>query len=227
MSAKIVALIPARSGSKGVKDKNVQLLRGKPLIAYSIETAIATKSIDRVFVSTDSSIYANIARNFGAEVPFLRPAAISGDDSTDLEFVLHFLDWWEGALPQYIIHLRPTTPFRDSLVVATAIATMGLCPDATALRSVHCMAESAYKTFEIAMGRLRQVGCSSFDLDAANAPRHTFTPTYEGNGYVDILKPDFVLKKRLLHGNHVLPFITPNVGEIDTLYDLRRLNAKG
>ena len=84
-SKNIVAIIPARSGSKGIKNKNIRLLAGKPLIAYSIEHALKANSIDRVIVSTDCLEYAKIAREDGAEVPFLRPAEISGDMALDID----------------------------------------------------------------------------------------------------------------------------------------------
>ena len=88
----IVALIPARSGSKGVSNKNIRPLAGFPLIAYSIKAALKSKLIDRVIVSTDSEEYAEIAREYGAEVPFLRPSELSGDIATDKQFFKHAID---------------------------------------------------------------------------------------------------------------------------------------
>ena len=88
----IIAVIPARGGSKGVSDKNIKLLAGKPLIAYSISAAIKSKLIDRVIVSTDSEKYASISKDYGAEVPFLRPAELAGDSSTDYDFVKQALE---------------------------------------------------------------------------------------------------------------------------------------
>ena len=90
---KIVAIIGARSGSKSVKDKNIRHLNGQPLIFWIIQTAINTPEIDRVIVSTDSEEYATIARSCGAEVPFIRPEKISGDLSTDFEYVSHCLEY--------------------------------------------------------------------------------------------------------------------------------------
>ena len=112
--SEVVALIPARAGSKGVPGKNIRLLGGYSLLAWSIAASLKTKSIDRVIVSTDSEEYATLARELGADVPFLRPAELSGDRSTDYDFVLHSLNWLRenSSEPDYIVHIRPTTPFR-------------------------------------------------------------------------------------------------------------------
>ena len=150
--ADIVAVIPARAGSKGVIGKNIKLLAGHPLLAYSIAVARLARSIDRIIVSTDSEEYASIAREYGAEVPFLRPDDISGDTSTDYDFVRHLLDWMlcnEGSTPKYLVHLRPTTPLREENYIDAAVNLTRRTDSATALRSVHEMSESAYKAFEI------------------------------------------------------------------------------
>ena len=119
----VVALIPARSGSKGVHNKNLRLLKKRSLLEWSIGAAIQSQAISRIVVSTNSVDYAQAAKNAGAEVPFLRPESISQDKSTDLEFVKHALDFFssEGEIPDAIIHLRPTTPFRDPKVMDHAI----------------------------------------------------------------------------------------------------------
>lgn len=111
----VVALIPARSGSKGVQNKNLRLLQNRSLLEWSVGAANESQLISRIVVSTNSFDYAQAAKQAGAEVPFLRPESISQDKSTDLEFVKHALDFFstEGKTPDLIIHLRPTTPFRD------------------------------------------------------------------------------------------------------------------
>lgn len=218
--SKVVALIPARAGSKGVPNKNIRSLGGHALIEWSIAACKKSKRIDRLIVSTDSTEYQSLCRGFGAEVPFLRPAEISGDRSTDYEFIAHALDWLaaNGGEPDYIVHIRPTTPFRAPELIDAAIeafASAGMA--ATALRSVHEMAESAYKTFEIAPGgQLKRLGSDSTVLDAANNARQMFPKTYIPNGYVDVLSATFIRESRLLHGDHVIPFVTPAVAEVDT-----------
>jgi N-acylneuraminate cytidylyltransferase len=214
-----VAIIPARSGSKGVPDKNVRLLAGKPLLAYSIRAAKLTANINRVIVSTDSHAYAGIAEQYGAEIPFLRPAEISGDRSTDYEFMRHAIDWFkqnEGFQPKYLVHLRPTTPLRDPHHIAQAIDSIKANTAATALRSVHEMSETAYKAMEIDNGCLKSVYTGVFDLDAANRPRQMFPKTYQPNGYVDVIVSAFVLESQKLHGNRVAAYVSPSVVEVDS-----------
>ena len=175
--ADVVAVIPARAGSKGVVDKNIKLLAGHSLIEYSIAVARLAIGIDRIIVSTNSEVDASIARDYGAEVPFLRPDEISGDTSTDYDFVRHLLDWMlsnEGNMPKYLVHLRPTTPLREENYIDAAINRIKKTGSATALRSVHEMSESAYKTFEIEGDYLKSVGSNSFALDTFNDPRQRF-----------------------------------------------------
>ena len=180
-----VALIPARSGSKGVPNKNVRLLGGHPLMAYTIASCRRCALIDRVIVSTDSAEYAEIASSYGAEVPFLRPTELAESNSPDIEFVVHALDWLadEGREPTSVVHMRPTTPFRDPAVVDLGIDTFVANEDASALRSVHEMSESAYKTLEISPdGWLAPLGMVDTALDAANLGRQGFPFTYMAIG---------------------------------------------
>ena len=218
----IVAFIPARSGSKGVPHKNIKPLGGHSLIEWSIAACKATSSISRIFVSTDSADYAQVSLGLGAEVPFLRPAEIAGDQSTDFDFIKHALDWLSqnDAEPDFIVHIRPTTPFRDPAIIDLAVAEFINNSKATSLRSVHPMSESAYKTFEIGLGgQLKRLASESTELDSANNSRQQFPTTYIANGYVDVLSTRFIRNMNLLHGNHVLPFITPMVLEVDTYDD--------
>lgn len=222
----IVALIPARAGSKGVPNKNVRMLGGHPLLAWSIAACLKSKSIHRVIVSTDSADYAKLAKELGAEAPFLRPAEISADRSTDYDFVVHALDWLanEGREPDFLVHIRPTTPFRNPSLIDAAVGEFVNASQATALRSVHEMSESAYKTFEIAAaGQLKRLGSDDTALDSANNARQQFPSTYVANGYVDVLSSAFIRKTGLLHGDHVLPFLTPPVVEVDTESDFAHL----
>jgi N-acylneuraminate cytidylyltransferase len=222
----IVAIIPARSGSKGVPDKNIKLLAGKPLIAYSIASAQLTDNIQRVIVSTDSERYAEIALEYGAETPFLRPAELSVDSCTDYDVLKHTLDWLqvnEGFQPEYLVYLRPVTPLRDITIIKSAIERIKMDNDATALRSMHEMPETAYKTLEIEGGYLKCICSGSFDIDAANLPRQTYEKTYVANGYVDIIRSSFVIENEKVFGNRVIAYITPVITDIDTLEDFEYL----
>ena len=222
----VVAIIPARSGSKGLPDKNIKPLAGKPLIAYSVAAAKLANNIDRVIVSTDSQRYADIVKEYGAEVPFLRPGEISGDNSSDYDVIKHALDWLEdneGQRPEYLVHLRPTTPLREVHHVESAIETIKGNSKATALRSVHEMSESSYKTFEIDSKLLKCVGSGSFALDVANAPRQNFKKTYQANGYVDVIVSSYVIENQKIHGNRVIAYLTPHIVEVDTEDDFNYL----
>jgi N-acylneuraminate cytidylyltransferase len=219
---KVYAIIPARSGSKGVLNKNIMNLGGYPLIAYSIVAAIKCKSIDRVIVSTDSEEYAVIARQYGAEVPFIRPKSISGDSSTDIEFFRHLVDWLqenENFVPEYFVHLRPTTPFRDFKILDKAVEEF-IFSNYSALRSCHKMSESSYKTFEIENGKFKRLCDGGFNIEGANLGRQTFPVTYDANGYIDVIRSEMISKHNLIHGNKVKAFITNISHEIDEINDV-------
>ncbi|MDD5429916.1 MAG: acylneuraminate cytidylyltransferase family protein [Candidatus Omnitrophica bacterium] len=219
---KIIAIIPARSGSKGVIDKNIKPLGGFPLLAYSIAAARLVKGIDRVIVSTDSQQYADIARKYKGEVPFLRPKEISQDSSGDYGFIKHALDWLqktEDYQPEYLIHLRPTTPLREPSIIQAAIKCIKAAKEATSLRSVHQMSETAYKSFEVEGGYLKCIITGSKDTEAVNRPRQEFKDTYQANGHVDIIKSSYVLENRKIYGDKVIGYITPRAAEVDIAED--------
>ena len=222
----IIALIPARSGSKGVPDKNILPLCGRPVLAWTIAACLKAEIFRRVIVSTDSPEYASLAIHCGAEAPFLRPPEFATDSSTDYDFVAHALEWLASndREPQFFAHMRPTTPLRDPDLLVAAVGLFSEMPQATALRSVHPMAESAYKTFEIVdEGTLKPVGVNSTALDAANDARQSFPTTYQANGYIDILSVAHIQRQGQLHGDRVAAFMTPVVTEIDTHDDLAYL----
>ena len=145
----VLALIPARGGSKGVPKKNIQMVKGYPLIAYSIAAGRLSKWIHRVVVSTDSEEIAQIALHFGAEVPFLRPKEFASDLSGDIEFVEHAIQYLyekERSIPEYLVHLRVTTPLREVEIVDRAIAYCRERQECCSLRSGHKASESDRKS---------------------------------------------------------------------------------
>lgn len=226
MAGKVYALIPARAGSKGVKNKNIRNIGGKTLLEWSIQAALKSQNISRVIVSTDSAEYANIAIKNGAEVPFLRPAAIASDTATDYEVFDHFLShsMEKCEMPSVIVHLRPTTPFRDPYIIDNAIELYIRKKDYSSLRSVHEMPESAYKTFEKAANeQLISVFTKSKNIENSNNARQSFPKTYVANGYVDIISTDHLLKNKKLHGENVFAFETKPTHEVDIESDFQFL----
>ena len=224
---KFFAIIPARSGSKGIKDKNLATLGGHPLISYSIALAKMTKGIDRVIVSTDSNEYAKISRKYGAEVPFLRPEHLSQDTSTDYDFMNHAIDWFDNnsaQTPEYWIHLRPTTPLRDINIINKAMTSIQDRSDATSLRSGHLSPESPFKWLrKNKEGFLTSLNGDDTDLDKYNGPRQDFPDVLIPNGYVDIVRSSFIRENKLLHGNKVLAFETAFSNELDVIEELELL----
>ena len=128
MDKMIHVLIPARGGSKGIKDKNIINILDKPLISWSIEFSKMSKNVDKVYVSTDSKKIQKVAKSCGAEVPYLRPKNISGDKALDIEFIKFHLDWLQNNgfdIPYAIVHLRTTGPGRCISDLEKAIIAMG------------------------------------------------------------------------------------------------------
>jgi len=220
---KVIALVTARSGSKGVPDKNIKNIGGHSLLDWSIKSSLKAQSISQVYLSTDSEEYANIGKDSGALVPFLRPKELASDTANDLDVIKHFLSLIDEK-PDALVHIRPTTPLRDPLILDKAIEMFFSKKEKlTSLRSVHEMSESAYKSFEVDdKGFLSTIG-SIESGDKANLPRQAFPKTYAANGYVDVLDPNYILRENKLHGEKILAFQTPVVTEVDSIEDLEYL----
>ncbi len=222
-----IAVIPARGGSKGIPNKNIIPLCGHPLIAYSIILAKQCSQINRIIVSTDSDKIAQVAKKYGAEVPFMRPSNISKDNSTDLQWLSHFIEWYDKnhkTVLDSIIMLRPTTPIRDSLKVSSAITYFNKMKDiskTTSLRSAHLIAESPFKYFRKDNNYWK--GFMLSDTEQCNLPRQNFIDAYKPDGYIDIVLPSEI-KKGSVFGKKILAFETPpQVTEIDSLEEKQYL----
>jgi CMP-N,N'-diacetyllegionaminic acid synthase len=219
---KTIALIPARSGSKGLINKNIKLLGEIHLLGYSILAARMTSEIDEVYVSTDSKDYAKIANYYGAKTPFLRPESLSTDTSSDIDFFIHAIDWFKENLnvePTRIVHLRPTTPLRDPNVISKALKDIEQDVNCTSLRSCHKTPESPFKWF-LKDNKDYLKSFNDLSPDASNDPRQGFPDVYIPDGYVDIIKLE-TLKKNILHGDKVRLFETPVTYEIDNDSDFK------
>lgn len=197
--------------------KNIKLLGGYPLIAFSVIAAKLCPEIERIIVSTDSPEIASIAQTYGAEVPFLRPPELAQDNSPDIDFIRHALIWLTSheSEPDFIVELRPTTPLRDPLLISTAIQMIKINAEATSLRSVHELSEPPQKMMGIHNGFLTGLFSNDSRPEYYNLPRQTFAPAYHPNGYVDIIKTNTIRNTGGLYGSHVLAFTTPCTMEVD------------
>lgn len=219
---KILCLIPARSGSKGLKDKNIRDFKGKPLIAHSILQAKECDFVEsmRIIVTTDSKKYAEVAKKYGAEVPFIRPHDISQDMSTDLEFIKHAVHWLkenENYEADIILQLRPTQPLRK---VEDINKTLSIFIENYAnydsLRTVIEFEKSPYKMYRINNNVLEPLFTSVDDItnEPYNQCRQKLPTTYLHNGYIDILKTS-ILQEDKISGSKILPYIMNKKDTID------------
>lgn len=214
---KILAFIPARGGSKRIPDKNIKLLNNKPLISYTIETAKKSKYINRIVVSTDSEKIANIARKYGADVPFLRPKEISQADSTEMQFFEHALNWfskYENYEPDLIVLLYPTSPFRKPESIDKAIEEMMKHPEADSLRSVKLCSEHPYKMWVIEDGYLKPF-IKGKDPNIHTLSYHLLPTVYIQNASIYITKIATIRNKKSPTGDIIVPFIMDEIESID------------
>ena len=223
----ILALIPARGGSKAIPRKNLVRVAGKPLIAYTIEQAKASRHITRVVVSTEDEEIAAVARECGADVPFLRPAEFARDDSPDLDVFLHALTWLkerEDYACELVVHLRPTGPVRRVERIDEAIEQLRAHPEATALRSVSPPVQTPYKMWRIEGRYLQPLLELPGVAEPFCQPRQMLPEVVWQNGAIDIVRPEVILTQRRMCGARVLPFIMREpVFEIDYAESLPRV----
>ena len=212
------SLIPARSGSKTIKGKNLKKILNYSLIAHAIKVSKKSKLISRTFLSTDSKKIKKEALKFNAEVPFLRNKKNSRDLSTDYEVIFEFLNKIiknEKTIPKYILFLRPTSPLRSSKVLDKAIQKFKKIKNYDSLVSVHKMAEPVHKKFFIKNNKLRPA-FPKLSIDDANLPRQNFPNSYTGNGYLDIIKTKNIFNKKYL-GKKCFPFVVSKTIDIDDI----------
>ena len=222
---KILTIIPARSGSKSIKNKNILPYKGKPLIYHTIKASKASKFINRVLVSTDSKNYQNLAIKFGAEAPFLRPKKISRDNSHDKELVVHTLKYLlkKKYFPDLIIYLRPTTPNRNPKIIDNGIKYfLKNVKNFDSMRSVSIVSQPPQKLFKLKGKTLIGFFDDKLKGEYHSLPRQKFSQAYLPNGYVDILKPNFFFKnkKNVFFGKKILAFFTERTLDIDIKEDL-------
>lgn len=228
---KISALIPARGGSKGVHKKNIKPLHGFPLIAYSIVACKMSEMIGRVIVSTDDEEIAEVALEYGAEVPFMRPASLATDTSKDYEVIQHYFDMTGEA---DVVYIRPTTPLRSPTFMDESIKeyyhTKILA--SSGIRSMHELPESPHKMFQLDKSGYCRGFFDDFNgvKNYTNLPRQIFPKAYQPNGYLDIIKKA-TLDGGDTFGDQILPILTDFVIEVDTPFQFNllehQLGSKG
>lgn len=222
----ILAIIPARSGSKSVINKNIRLINNKPMMAYSIEHARASEYINRIIVSTDSEEYAAIAREYGAETPFIRPAQYATDTALDIdvfEHALTFLREKEGYEADIVVQLRPTYPYRDPKDIDAMIELMLNDPECDAVRSIMCNEVVPHKMWYL--GENNEITPILTDIpEAYNMPRQQLPKTYYQNGNVDILRPSNIFKYHSMTGKKIKGYEMHEMYDVDTENDFSRVS---
>ncbi len=213
----VLALIPARGGSLRVPNKNILPLNGKPLITYTISAARAAHQVTRTLVSTDSKEIAAVARSAGAQVPFLRPSGIAQSASTEMEFLIHALDWLktqEGYVPDLLVILYPTSPFRTAASIDAAVDRMKASPEADSLRSVRLCSEHPYKMWVMQEGLLKPL-MGHADRNAHTWSYQCLPQVYIQNASIYITRPRTILEKGNPVGDIILPFVMSEEESLD------------
>lgn len=209
---KILAIIPARGGSKGIPNKNIKLINGKPLIAHTIEEAIRSKYIDKIIVSTDDAEIAKISRQYGAEIPFMRPPHLAKDDTPGIEPIIHALNWFKSNNQEfdYVICLQCTSPFRKVEQVDEALEKL-MKSNSDSIVSV-CESEvSPYWMKKIENGEMKD-----FLNDIPFYGRRQDTPKiYRLNGAIYISNIETLSKNKSWYSENTLAYIMDRESSID------------
>jgi len=229
---KIVVLIPCRSGSKTLPNKNIMLYKNLPLFVHSIKVAQELSNIiNEIYVSTDSHEYQEIALQYGAKAPFLRPVKISGDLSCDLEVFQHFIEYYyktNHTYPDIIVHLRPTYPNRSArLLKDTLEYFITNYNDYDSLRTVAPIEKSLFKMYHIdntnntLVPPYRKINNIN---EPYNQARQLLPKTYLHNGCIDIIKTYTIISENSMSGDKILPYIMneKDIHDIDTLEDFNK-----
>lgn len=213
-SKNVLAIIPARGGSKGLPGKNIKELCGKPLIAWCIEVAKACSSIDRVVVSTDDEDIAKVAKKYRAEVPFMRPTELASDTASTIDVILHAIDWfekYENCQPAHILLLQPTSPLRTVEDIEGAIQTL---KDKNA-RAVVSVCETDHHPWW--SNTLPEDDCMKNFLrpEILNKRRQDLPVFYRLNGAIYLAEADYLLKHNGFFGSDTFAYKMPKECSVD------------
>jgi CMP-N,N'-diacetyllegionaminic acid synthase len=203
----ILAIIPARGGSKGLLGKNIIPLDGHPLIAYSIAAGLDTPEITRVICSTDSNKIAKIARKYGAETPFMRPPELAQDSSNDIETFLHALEWLkdnENYMPDIVIQLRPTSPIRFKSDIQKAINLLIGHPDVDSIRAVSEPLTTPYKMWTMGDNKaLHPLLSLSGNHEPYNTARQDLPEIWAQTGTLEVIRYATIMNKKSMTGDKI------------------------
>lgn len=218
---RIIALIPARGGSKGLPRKNILLFAGKPLIAWTIEQALASNYLDRVIVSTDDNEIADVSKSYGADVPFIRPKELATDDAKAIDVISHTIDYLlkhDGPF-DILLLLQPTSPLRTSQDIENAIALLF----AKKAKAVVSVCEAKHHPYW--SNTLPEDGCMKdfIRLDILNKNRQELPIFYRLNGAIYLTYCDYLKKDSGFFGDRTYAYIMPPERsiDIDTKVDFR------
>ena len=227
----ILAIVPARGGSKSILKKNIRNFAGHPLLAYSIAAGLQSDSVSRVLVSTDAPEIAEIGQAYGAEAPFIRPAELALDSTPDLPVFKHALDWLEeneGYQPEIIVQLRPTTPLRPPGCVDQGVGLLLEHQKADSVRAVVPSGQNPYKMWKISADGTLNPLLEDGPQEAYNSPRQDLPPTYWQTGHLDVFYRRVPVEMNSLTGTRILPLVLDPVYtvDIDTELDWERAEWK-
>lgn len=230
MNDEVLAIIPARGGSKGIPRKNLAPFRGEPLVVHSIRHALASQRITRTIVSTDDREIADLALKAGAEVPFLRPEELAGDTVLDWPVFAHALDALEeteGYRPDLVVHLRPTTPHRDPAWIDEAIERLEACPRAQSIRSVSPPSQHPYRMFTIESDGLLEPLLAREHPEPYLLRRQELPEVWYYNCVIDVTRRKTIQGLRSMTGSMILPYRmdADDVVDIDSRRDLEVARA--
>ncbi|MDD4496920.1 MAG: acylneuraminate cytidylyltransferase family protein [Methanosarcinaceae archaeon] len=217
MKPKIIAIIPARGGSKGIPRKNIQMLAGLPLIAHTIKEALQSQYVDTVVVSTEDQEIANISKRYGSEI-VERPEKIAKDDSPTIDAILHVLRNYEAKNKKYdvVVLLQPTSPLKSSFDIDTAIELF-IRNDCDSLISVCETTHTPYWCYNIKESYLNPI----FDKESQKR-RQDLPETYRPNGAIFIAYTEIIKNKKDFVTKKTIPYIMSieRSIDIDTEFDL-------
>jgi CMP-N-acetylneuraminic acid synthetase len=206
----VLALVTARGGSKGIPGKNLIPFLDRPLIAWSISAAQEAKTVTRIITTTDDPAIASVAKEWGSEIPFIRPTALAQDDTPDLPVFIHALNWLtenENYQPDFVVHLRPTTPLRPAGLIDEAVQALAANEESDSIRSVCVPSNNPFKMWQIDASDFMRPLIDSGIEEAYNQPRQKLPAHYWQTGMIDITRPATVLELGSMTGHNILPLI--------------------